>query len=1110
MKTDKPSEHVLSISKVLETEFQLLHGRPLPSRDTTEGTEQIYREAVHGMRGQNGQAAICLSGGGVRSATFCLGVLQALAEKRWLDKFHYMSSVSGGGYIASWLSSWIARSKDLQHVLDKIAPSRNPPTPPSANSEPDQIRGLRAYSNYLSPVHGFSMDLLTLIATFIRNLSLHWLIILPLLAAIVVLPRLHLALILSLGPRDGSAWLHLIPIPVFLLWMAYTAVRIYTKRVKPESTFATFYFQPLVLVTIAESWALPFQIQRGEFSLAEFAVGGGVLALSCKTADSVRREIAGGGKIFQKLFAVAVAGTVTGILMFCVSHGFAKLLQPGQSALPHFISTGLYAVLFVPAALAAIWSGISLYVGLVRRFSLEDEREWWARACAWIFWLILSWIAFTATVIFGPYLLLQSMHTKQIGASAGVLGLISGAYGYWSKQGRRKVESVIAIAGERVLELAAGIFIVALLIVVSFVLAVLGDIAAKHASPAVLNTALSFAAADYASRTAEAPWSILAGIGGLLLAIGMIASRYFGTNTFSLHNMYGNRLVRAYLGTAREARAPDPFTGFDPADNISMSTIAEAMRTSPPPRLYHVINIALNMVKPTGKHLDWQQRKAASFTVTPHYAGSVCAGFQPSATYSDDKGISLARAMTISGAAASSNMGYHTSSLVAFVMTFFNVRLGWWLPNPGEAGKSYWNKSEPKLGSFSIAAESMAETTADSKFLYLTDGGHFENLGLYEMVRRRCHKIIVVDASCDPRYEFDDLENAIRKIRVDFGISIVFPDGLPTPSSVRDDKKQGKHSAHGIIRYSCVDGPDTDGELIYIKPILTGSEPLDITRYAAKSRKAQASPFPHHSTTDQFFDEIQFESYRALGYHSIMADFPDGESWQSGKVAPPPAAAEEAQAVAALKNKQADTDDEQETSAVAGVMESIRRASQSGVLWTAVTVSGAVGAVSTFALKDNSEVGLKKGAEISINAQDLATLKQLLDRPAPPRNEEPDRQIELFITAVDKLREILILHASSDQSIVVSMNNTLDKQVELIRKFEQTRNKEHITIIRDTLKTVQESLPKTPDYTKQLDKISGSLDGIDVSIRNGMPALRSELRKVNPRGNVSATQETRP
>jgi hypothetical protein len=153
-------------------------------------------------------------------------------------------------------------------------------------------------------------------------------------------------------------------------------------------------------------------------------------------------------------------------------------------------------------------------------------------------------------------------------------------------------------------------------------------------------------------------------------------------------------------------------------------------------------------------------------------------------------------------------------------------------------------------------------TTDTRSFVYLSDGGHFENLALYEMVRRRCRYIVVSDAGCDPEYSFEDLGNALRKIKIDLRVDIDFfqRDRL----RMRPDAGNGKQEYHclGIIKYRDADGGDAkDGILLYVKPGLTGDEPPDVISYS------NAHPtFPHESTSDQWFSESQFESYRHLGF----------------------------------------------------------------------------------------------------------------------------------------------------------------------------------------------------------------------------------------------------
>ena len=155
----------------------------------------------------------------------------------------------------------------------------------------------------------------------------------------------------------------------------------------------------------------------------------------------------------------------------------------------------------------------------------------------------------------------------------------------------------------------------------------------------------------------------------------------------------------------------------------------------------------------------------------------------------------------------------------------------------------------------------MGLTDDKNKYVYLTDGGHFDNLGLYEMVLRRCHVILVSDAAADSEYRFSDLGNGIRKIRIDLGVPIEFT-SLPIFRPGSDEAGKGSYWAVGKIRYSCIDDGAKDGLLLYIKPAIYGSEPRDVLEY----HKSHPT-FPHQSTADQFFDEPQFESYRVLGSH---------------------------------------------------------------------------------------------------------------------------------------------------------------------------------------------------------------------------------------------------
>jgi hypothetical protein len=358
-------------------------------------------------------------------------------------------------------------------------------------------------------------------------------------------------------------------------------------------------------------------------------------------------------------------------------------------------------------------------------------------------------------------------------------------------------------------------------------------------------------------------------MGGSILA-SLLFSRFISINKFSLHATYRNRLIRAYLGASNRERRANPITGFEPTDNLSMFKLQGQ-------KPLHVINMALNLVG--SEDLAWQERKAESFTCTAYYTGArrpwIKSDQEPPPTrrlgYRDteyyggvtDGPISLGTAMAISGAAASPNMGYNSSPLLTFVMTLFNARLGWWLGNPGIAGSGSmpsYRRSGPEIGLAYLLAEAFGLTTDKTRFVNLSDGGHFDNLGLYEMVRRECRHIVVIDAGCDPQLSLRDLGNAVRKCRIDFGVSIEFT------SSLSELVAKRCRWAVGTIKYKS----QPPGRLICVKPLILKAkphdEPADVLSY-----HAQHHDFPHETTADQFFSESQFESYRKLGLLTATA-----------------------------------------------------------------------------------------------------------------------------------------------------------------------------------------------------------------------------------------------
>jgi hypothetical protein len=300
-------------------------------------------------------------------------------------------------------------------------------------------------------------------------------------------------------------------------------------------------------------------------------------------------------------------------------------------------------------------------------------------------------------------------------------------------------------------------------------------------------------------------------------------------------------------------------------------------------RLFPVINVTLNVT--AGKDTARAERKGEPFTITPLHCGSASLGLDkqnhsrgayiPTAFFAGEDhetgpadqtlGISLGTAMTISGAAVSPNMGYHSSSFVAFVMTLFNVRLGAWLPNPGwqdDDGRPRVDEKTAKrcgpVSAISSLLEELVGLSDDrSEYIYLSDGGHFDNLGLYEMLRRRCKQIVVVDAGRDQNYEYFDLGHTLQRASVDMGIRVTFSPAIEVGGEKLLQRGYAKidYPRNGTE-------PPQHGELLYLKPWLPPKTPVEVVAF-----KCVKPDFPHATTANQFFTESEFESYRMLGEH---------------------------------------------------------------------------------------------------------------------------------------------------------------------------------------------------------------------------------------------------
>jgi hypothetical protein len=856
------------------------------------------------------RSVLCLSGGGVRSATFNLGILQGLARYGLLDKFDYLSTVSGGGFIGGWLTAWIHRQ---EHLPEELAVSRvaarlaDPPADP-LEPEPDPVYNLRVYANYLTPRKGLmSVDTWTLVAVYLRNLMLNWMVFVPAIIALLMLPRIWVAFV-------KSSYLS----PTLLLWTGFAGALvalIYIGLNLPganqlnlrEGWFVLLCLAPLIISAMALTtyWvrlSKPQQPGAVSFTLFSLVLGAVPWALyvTLRILAEVRnrrgesRQHRGG---WLRILGLYLAATALILAAFAITGYLIWYLVTTQLPSPLHLQMAFvrtYASLAVPFLLILLTVGGTLISGFTSRFTDVADQEWWARSGAWILVVVVAWSVFHLLVLFGPALFvelqtelvnnrswttwssLKGVGTALVGIVSGAITLFGGAsaktaaHGEQSSQAGSKPNLVPIITAGAATVFAAFLFILLALATNWILASSLGEWASTHLGA----TAPPLNANDPRAIIYLAPGRVLVAMALLIALVGGILGRFINTNRFSLHYYWRDRLMRAYLGASRKrAKTRNKFTDFDSKDNVQMHELQQ--------KPLHVVNVTLNLAG--GNKLAWQDRKAESFAISPLHSGSYWLGYRDSALYGGADGISLATSAAISGAAASPNMGYMmTSPVVRFIMTLFNVRLGFWLGNSGMAGGGgssgfsppTFSRDSPTQSVRPIFAEALGMTNGKSPYVYLSDGGHFDNLGLYEMILRRCRFIVVSDASTDPDYSFESLAYSIRQIRVDFGVPIE----MGEMRLGKDPDRKNKYCAVGTIRYSCVDKPlgskdadaDYDGVLVYLKPSLDGEEPADVLNFHRGD-----DAFPQDTIADQWFTEAQFESYRMLGSHVIQKICPD-------------------------------------------------------------------------------------------------------------------------------------------------------------------------------------------------------------------------------------------
>jgi hypothetical protein len=860
------------------------------------------------------RVGLAFSGGGIRSATFNLGVLQGLQELNLLRHMDYLSTVSGGGFIGSWLAGNVKRTRQWLTIGTRWDES---------------IDHLRSYSSYLAPLTGvLSADTWTLGATWARNTFLiqltgiMWLFALLLFAlggrmlflvladgypaAGITIPftgwlcskGLHLPLAGMLALLMGGVaavklasnfkdnrvetgersprGLQIRKFVVLPCWLgAFVVAAILCSDTQhwlaspPESlpllTSPLATCRTLVCSEVAGVTAITKQAHDYSFLLKRVWEWLDILLIAHWGAllwigkDALQPAEKPGGrwlkhqKLYMRLRCFSIATACSGVLYL----GLCGVLGLSLAWVQPADRFGSYAFVFGPAlVLAAFTLSVVMFIGLSGRGSNEAQREWWTRFGAWLLIYALLGLGLSGAAVLGPKLLIKAVEvtpgwlkTVRWGALLGSVGTVIGGVlaGKSSKtagDGWSQKLEVLARAGGLTFVLGATLATATVLYYL------LLNITTSHSS-------------------SDRYWVVLNDMGrtrfvlvfAAVVVCGWLFSRFFEINIFGLSQLYRNRLVRCYLGATRWApgvRKPHPFTRFDFHDDMPLSDLNDDFRGPFP-----IFNCTLNLGG--SSDLALHSRHSASFSLTPLRCGAdrPKVGYAPTGQSSAPgssfaNGVKLGQAVAISGAAASPNMGYNTSPLVALLLTMFNVRLGWWFPNPG---RKCWAERGLSSSLSCLKQELLGTANENRDFLNVSDGGHFENLGVYELIRRRCKVIIACDAECDELLQFGSLGNLVRICATDFGAEI----DLDVRSIAR--QKEGRslaHSAVGKIKYS----NGSIGYLIYLKASITGDEDIGVTQY-----RSTHPSFPHETTANQFYSEAQFESYRMLGRHVVEHAF---------------------------------------------------------------------------------------------------------------------------------------------------------------------------------------------------------------------------------------------
>ena len=873
----EPHSRPVAFSDILCAEIDAINGR----REAL-GRATLSGESCIGADGKVLDAVgLALSGGGVRSAAFSLGVLQALNHHNALRNVDYLSTVSGGGYIGCALSATMTCTEGKFAFGN--APTGGADQAASEIADTPSVGHLRNYSNYLIPRGGW--DILTGLAIVLRGLIANAAFVLSavlIFAAVTIcfnptrtslgctdVPFFNFCDLVLVDTFGYTLLLSLAGLAVFFLWALVRSLGGLGPEFQAKlPTIAAIYLVLLALVFFLE---LQNFFLQGMFDLAE----------QKPESDEATFEWLTGTVKTLAAIATPIAAVVT---FFRQQMGDLLKAASADASITTNVVAALSRIAFwiAGAALPLLIWVVYLYFsywGIINdgRYAPDDADY-----------------QFIARTNFTKVDKLEDLKGKTVGVEAG------SSHDTWARRlepeigwtvksfaSLRRVISAVT-AGDADVGLSERSVIAPIardnpqlrLLFVSDPQVEIGRIECEYRSPAydsekdagghtptwliaaatwisyevscpwlkqlALSTGSNWLAAVFV-YTVERPMILLYWLVGLAL---FILALLLKPNANSLHRLYRDRLSKAFLFDPRRRETAQPVDrneasadqgrDFTQLDDMRLSEIST--RHAP----YHLVNAALNIQG--SDYANRRGRNADFFMFSPLHVGSEATGYAKTEIFErTTRDINVASALAISGAAASSNMGSNSVAPLRPTLALLNIRLGYWLKNPRYATLPVPRRPIRNLSCFFLMREILGRLYENSNFVYLTDGGHVENLGVYELLKRRCKLIVVVDAEADISVRFPSFIMLQRYARIDLGIRIDMPweeirkttcarmkfhaDGDDGEAPVRS----GPHAAIGCIDY----GDGRSGHILYFKASLSGDENDYIRDYARRARSSR-------------------------------------------------------------------------------------------------------------------------------------------------------------------------------------------------------------------------------------------------------------------------------